>query len=321
MMIDVFVRGIRIEAEDVRSFELAPLEGRLPPWEAGAHVMVAAAPGLLRAYSLCNHPEEADCYRIAVKRESGSRGGSASMHRLQVGDCLRISAPANLFGIDPEARTHLLLAGGIGITPLYAMRNALRARGAEVSLHAFVRSDAHACFQSRLCEGAVLHAGLDAAATRARLDALIAPQATDPHACFYLCGPAGFMDAAAAALAAHGVPARRIRSERFGAAPVLGPATAAPLAPAVEGCRVRFARSGVEADLPAGSSILSLARAHGVEIPTSCEVGVCGACQSRVLAGEPEHLDQYLSAAERAAGDSILPCVSRCRTGLLVIDR
>ncbi|MEN3112569.1 PDR/VanB family oxidoreductase [Uliginosibacterium paludis] len=316
MMIDVFVRGIRIEAEDVRSFELAPLEGSLPPWQAGAHVMVAAAPGLLRAYSLCNHPEEADCYRIAVKRESTSRGGSASMHRLQVGDCLRISEPANLFGIDPEARTHLLLAGGIGITPLYAMRNALRARGAEVSLHAFVRSDAHACFQSRLCEGAVVHAGLDAAATRTRLDALIAPHTADPHACFYLCGPAGFMDAAAAALAARGVPASRIRSERFGAAPA---ATITPAA--AEGARVRFARSGVEAALPAGSSILSVARAHGVEIPTSCEVGVCGACQSRVLAGEPEHLDQYLSAAERAAGDSILPCVSRCRTGLLVIDR
>jgi vanillate O-demethylase ferredoxin subunit len=162
-----------------------------------------------------------------------------------------------------------------------------------------------------------MHAGLDAAATRAQLDALIAAVAGDAGCVIYLCGPAGFMEAAAAALATYGVPASRIRSERFGAAP----AAAITPAAAAEGARVRFARSGVEAALPAGSSILSVARAHSVEIPTSCEVGVCGACQSRVLAGEPEHLDQYLSVAERSAGDSVLPCVSRCRSGLLVIDR
>lgn len=317
-MMDMIVRGIRIEAEDIRSFELAPVAGALPAWQAGAHVLVEAAAGVQRAYSLCNHAGETGCYRIAVKREPASRGGSSAMHALRVGDRLRVGAPANLFEIDASATRHVLLAGGIGITPLYAMRNALLAAGAAVQLHSFARSASHEAFGAHLSDETRSHYGLDATASAARLAEIAAAHAADDGTRFYLCGPAAFMDAASSALDDAGISAARIRSERFGAATSATPQAATT---AAGGFRVRFERSGIEAEVPAGVPIIAVARELGVDIPTSCEMGVCGACHTKVLAGDPEHLDQYLSADEQAAGDCILPCVSRGRCGVLVIDR
>lgn len=314
-MIEVLVRGIRIEAEGIRSFELTPLDGTLPAWRAGAHLLVEPAPWLQRAYSLCNHPEDSGCYRIAVKHEPASRGGSAAMHALVPGAQLRVSPPANLFEPDPAASQHVLLAGGIGITPLYAMRNALLASHTPVSLHCFARSAAHAAFRDRLGAESEMHYGLDAAQTRSRLGQIVGPHAADAGCSFCLCGPEAFMDAASAVLTTMGVAPERIRSERFGTAGTTAPATNPS-----GSFRVRFARSGIEAEVPPGKPILIVAREHGVDIPSSCEMGVCGACQTKVLAGEPEHHDQYLSAAEQAAGDCLLPCVSRGKRGTLVID-
>lgn len=318
---DMLIRSIRIEAEDVRSFELVPLDAApLPDWSPGAHVQVElpAGPGktLRRAYSLCNHPGERDALRIAVKCEAASRGGSRAMHALAVGQRLRVGAPLNLFEIDAQATRHVLLAGGIGITPLYAMFNALQGR-AEVALHYFARSAAHAAFADRLGDAAHTYFGLDAEGTARALQDIVAQHADEPRCCFYTCGPAPFMAAVESALRIAGVPADRLRLERFAAeAPA---ATGAALADG--SFRVVFARSGIEAEVPAGVPIIEVARACAVDIPTSCEQGVCGACLSEVLEGSPEHHDAYLSDAERADGRLMLPCVSRCAGARLMLDR
>jgi vanillate monooxygenase ferredoxin subunit len=312
-MITVKIRSIRIEAEDIRSFELVSTDGSsLPAWSPGAHVMVGVA-GLQRAYSLCNHLRERNCYRIAVKLEPQSRGGSRAMHALRVGDTLQISAPRTLFELDASAQCHVLLAGGIGITPLYAMFNALRGMAA-CELHYFVRSAAQAAFVDQLGVEARLYSGFEPAQTVEALAEIIRPHADDSRTTFYTCGPAPFMAAVEAALSAAGVPPEQLRSERFAAAPVVGGSSDG-------GFHIVFARSGVEADVPAGVPIIQVARECGVDIPTSCEQGVCGACLSDVIEGQPEHLDAYLSDEERAGGKIMLPCVSRCQGTRLVLDR
>lgn len=334
----MLIRSIRIEAQDVRSFELVPMDGApLPAWSPGAHVQVElpVAPAgsgraLRRAYSLCNHPGERNVLRIAVKLEAASRGGSQAMHALTVGQQIMVGAPQNLFEIDPVATHHVLLAGGIGITPLYAMFNALTGkfstrpdgncgerRGCE--LHYFVRSPAHATFIDRLAGPVQLHAGLDAERTASMLRSIVSAHAADPLCCYYTCGPAPFMAAVEATVRAAGLPAARLRLERFGSAT---PELPAAQATAVRGSfRVVFAKAGIEADVPVGVPIIEIARQCGVDIPVSCEQGVCGACQSDVLEGEVAHCDDYLSKAERASGKTMLPCVSRCAGERLVLDR
>ncbi|MEC5399883.1 PDR/VanB family oxidoreductase [Uliginosibacterium sp. H1] len=319
---DMIIRGIRIEAEGIRSFELVPADGAtLAPWQPGAHVQVSVNGSTKRAYSLCNRAQDSDCYRIAVKLEPASRGGSQAMHQLQVGQRIAIDAPRNAFALDEGARRHVLLAGGIGITPLLSMLHALRTRGADAALHYFVRGATHAAFSAEIGEQGQLHAGLDAVATASALADIVSAHAGDAHTTYYVCGPEPFMAAVEAALKDAGVAETRLRSERFGAAPA-APSVAPPAATGAA-CtfRVRFARCGSEFDVPADETIIGAARANGLDIPTSCEQGVCGACLSDVIDGSPEHHDDYLSAAERAGGKMILPCVSRCSSRLLVLDR
>lgn len=312
-MIEVMVRGIRIEAQDIRSFELVSTSGPLPDWEAGAHVQVEIRPGLQRAYSLCNHPEDTDCYRIAVKRDLQSRGGSQAMHSLQVGQRLRISSPANLFALNERSARVVLLAAGIGITPLYAMYVSLLAKGIVPELHVFAHSADHLVFGSRITGHAELHLGLSREAAAVVLKGAIENGAANPGTDFYVCGPSGFMDAVVEIAVESGIPADHLHSERFAPAEVV--------APGQTGFMVRFARSGVEASVPPGSTIIEVARSVGVEIPTSCEMGVCGACLSNVLEGTPDHQDSYLTPEEQAEGKTMLPCVSRCCSGKLSIDR
>lgn len=192
--LDVWVRGVRIEAEGVRSFELAALDGALPDWTPGAHVQVQV-PGGSRAYSLCGEPGSAT-YQIAVKREENSRGGSAYMHGLAPGDRLRIGVPRNLFALDPAAGHHVLIAGGIGITPLLAMLRQLAASGASHELHYCARSGSHAAFIETLSRipGASVHSyfGCDSAQTRDLVAGLLVDRRAGAIA--YCCGPAPLME-------------------------------------------------------------------------------------------------------------------------------
>jgi vanillate O-demethylase ferredoxin subunit len=310
------VRAVRIEAEDIRSFELVALPGEtLPAWSAGAHVQVLLPGQLARAYSLCNHAGELDCYRIAVKLEAQSRGGSRAMHQLRPGDRLQICAPRNLFELDSSAQLHVLIAGGIGITPLYSMFNALRTSSACV-MHYFSRSAAHAVFMDRMHRHACFHLGLSVAETSRALREIVTAHAGEQRTTFYTCGPVAFMNAVESAMAEAGIPTTRLRSERFCAEPPLVETRSAH-----GSFHVVFARSKLEVEVPAGVPIIDVARANGIDIPTSCEQGVCGACLSDVLDGEPAHHDAYLSDVERAGGKVMLPCVSRCAGARLTLDR
>jgi len=315
-VITTLVRGIRIEAEDIRSFELvAPPGERLPAWSPGAHVQVFLPGQISRAYSLCNHAGETDCYRIAVKLDAQSRGGSRAMHQLVPGDRLPISAPRNLFELDSSAQRHVLIAGGIGITPLYSMFNALLTTS-NCTMHYFSRSAAHAAFVDRMQFHSSFHFGLDAEETSRRLREIVTLAGEQPNTAFYTCGPTAFMSAVERARAEAGIAATRLRSERFGAE--LAPVEVRPMH---DSFRVIFARSKIEVEVPAGVRIIDVARANGVNIPTSCEQGVCGACLSDVLEGVAEHHDAYLSDDERASGKFMLPCVSRCAGAWLTLDR
>lgn len=312
----VKVKQIQQQALDIKSFLLVgPEGGALPAFTPGSHIDVHVGAGLVRQYSLCNGPGERDGYLIAVKREPESRGGSRGMHALQEGDAIAISAPRNNFALDPSARRHVLLGGGIGITPLLSMAQHLQAGNASFELHYFSRSAAHTAFHSLLSgpelkDRVTLNHGFDPDALRAYLQRLLGQRADGAH--LYFCGPQAFMELIASC-AAPSWPPDSVHLEYFAADP-------AALAGPQQEFRIRLAKSGATYAIPAGVPITEVLAAHGCAIETSCEQGVCGTCLTGVLDGVPDHRDVYLTDAEKSAGNKILPCVSRAKTALLVLD-
>jgi vanillate monooxygenase ferredoxin subunit len=304
------------EAEGICSFELVHAEGgALPPFTAGAHVEVHLPGGITRPYSLCNSPAETRHFRIAVLRETASRGGSAALHeRVAEGDRLEIEAPRNLFQLADGAASHLLLAGGIGITPLLAMAEQLARQGADFRLHYCARTRSRAAFVEQIAQSAFadrvsFHFSEGDPAKRLDLGALLAAPPLGQH--LYACGPAGFMDAVLGTARARGWPAAQLHHEVFGALPVDSTGDQA--------FEVQLGAAGRVVLVPAGCSIVSALAQAGVNIPTSCEQGICGTCMTTVLDGTPEHRDQYLTPEEQAAGELILPCCSRAKSARLVL--
>jgi vanillate O-demethylase ferredoxin subunit len=303
------------EALDIASFELASADGTpLPAFSAGAHVDVDTGAGLVRQYSLCNDPSEAHRYLIAVLRDPHSRGGSQSMHdRVQPGDLLRISAPKNHFALVP-ATSYLLLAGGIGITPILCMAQQLAQAGAPFRMHYCTRSPERTAFAERLRSapfaGRVQFHFDDMPGGRLDIGAVL--RDADPGTHLYVCGPAGFIDAATGAASAAGWPGARVHVEHFGAS--------VQDTGGDQAFEIRIASTAQTLHVPAHTSALAVLIAHGIEVPVSCEQGVCGTCVTRVLDGLPEHRDTFLTDEERAANDQFTPCCSRARTATLVLD-
>ena len=316
--LQVRVGRIDAEAEGIRSLRLETVDGRpLPAAVPGAHIDVHLGPGLTRQYSLTNGPDERADYRIAVKLEPASRGGSAAMHqRVNAGDELTISWPRSNFELAREGERHVLLAGGIGITPLLAMGKHLHGVGAAFRLHYFARAPRYAAFADWLAacdwrEPVDFRYGLEPAAQRDCLERLLHTPDAGTH--LYMCGPGPFMDMVAEVARQQGWPEARVHCEYF-SAPAPVDASGGPF-------ELRLTRSGLTLQVPAGASIVEVMRQAGVEIVTSCEQGVCGTCLCTVLEGEPDHRDLYLNESERAGGKLMLPCVSRARGARLVLDR
>ena len=287
----------------------------MPPFTAGSHIDVMLRDGLVRQYSLCNHPSESHRYVIAVLRDAHSRGGSIAMHALEEGRLIDIGEPKNHFPLDARARHSLLLAGGIGITPIIAMAEALDHAGASFEMHYCTRSAARMAFRERLAEprfAGRVHLYFDDAQAREqlRLDALLAQaRADDTH--LYVCGPAGFIAAAMDAAKAAGWGDANVHREFF----------AAPAAEEGGGAfQVKVASTGRVIDVAPDVTVVAALAQAGVEVPTSCEQGVCGTCLTRVLSGEPDHRDVYLMDDEKAANDQFLPCCSRSKSPMLVLD-
>ncbi|WP_295472407.1 PDR/VanB family oxidoreductase [uncultured Pseudomonas sp.] len=317
-MIDVVVISRKDEAQGICSFELAlPDRGPLPAFTAGAHidVQVPGDDGLVRQYSLCNHPGERHRYLIGVLDDPASRGGSAQMHRLlRAGMPLRISEPRNHFPLAAEARRSLLFAGGIGITPILCMAEALAEQGADFELHYCVRARDRAAFLERLqasafAERVHLHLDDEPATALQAAQLLTGPQA-DVH--LYVCGPNGFMQHVLDSARAQGWQEANLHREYF---------AAAPLDTSADGrFSVKVASSGEVFEVPADQSVVQVLERHGIEVPVSCEQGVCGTCLTRVLEGIPEHRDLYLTEDEQALNDQFTPCCSRAKTPMLVLD-
>jgi len=303
-------------ATDICAFELARPDGSaLPAFSAGAHIDVDLGNGLVRQYSLCNSPEEIHRYVIGVLREANSRGGSIAMHALVEGSLLEIGEPKNHFPL-AEAATHsLLLAGGIGVTPVLCMAERLAHMGASFEMHYCTRDPARAAFRDRLADGCFsdrVHLYFDSAPEAQRVDLRALLAAPEPGKHLYVCGPAGFIGAVLEAAVAAGWEERNLHREYF--------AAAAQPAAKNSAFQVMLAGSGQVIDVKGDETVIAALTAAGVDIPTSCEQGVCGTCLTRVLSGEPDHRDVYLTDEERAAKDCFLPCCSRSKSPVLVLD-
>ncbi|WP_176053590.1 PDR/VanB family oxidoreductase [Paraburkholderia caribensis] len=314
------IRRIEEVAQGIRMFELAPLDGtRLPEYTPGAHIDVHLPTGLVRQYSLCGGPQQRDAYVIAVQHNVASRGGSRAMHALQVGDTLSIEGPRNHFPLANDARHSVLLAGGIGITPLLSMAERLARTQASFELHYCVRNRERAAFLDRL-DAPHLNGRCtlytDDAPADARIDVARIVRDPLPGSHLYVCGPSGFMDHAFDTAKQAGWTDRHLHREYF-SAPAIDTRDNAPTARAFS---VRLARSGKLVSVSERETVVQALAAHGVCIETSCEQGVCGTCLTRVLAGDPEHRDLYLTDDERARNDQFLPCCSRSHTDELVLD-
>lgn len=302
---------------EIALFTLVSVDGTpLPAYEAGAHIDVHTPSGQTRQYSLCADPHQAGPYQVAVLHDPASRGGSQSMHQaVHSGEVLEISAPRNHFALVPEARRSLLLAGGIGITPLLSMAHTLHAQGQAFDLHYCTRSHTRTAFLDTLRAApfaSQVHFHFDDGAAEQCLNmaALLASPEVGLH--LYVCGPQGFIDAALGTARAHGWPEAQLHCEFFKASPQ--PAQAG------DGFEVVLASSGQVIRVAPQQSVVAALRAHGVDVPTSCEQGVCGTCVTRVLQGEPDHRDLYFTPDEQACNDQFLPCCSRAKSARLVLD-
>lgn len=324
----VRVRSITYQGGYINAYEVVDPEGHdLPPFTAGAYIDLFFRDGRVRQYSLCNDPSERHRYVFAVQREDQGRGGSIAIFRkLHVGRILTISEPRNNFPLVEDAERHLLLAGGVGATPMMAMIHRLRAIGADFTMHYCTRSPEKTPFRDDLAE--LVAAGLvtihhDGGIPRNGLDMAALLESYRPGTHLYYCGPTGFMRAAEAASAQW--PKEAVHFEYF----TVPPADAAPaVAPGAVGdqpedaigvgFQVKIASTGAVYDVPSDKSIVDVLRDHGFDIETSCEAGLCGTCRTRYLDGEPEHGDYILDDEEQA--EYVMICSARSRTPLLVLD-
>jgi len=313
----VRVARITDEAQDIRSYELVSADGGpLPAFSAGSHIDLHLPGGLVRQYSLCNDPGEAGRYLVGVLRDAAGRGGSRAVHdTLKQGDTLDISAPRNHFALAHDAPHHLLLAGGIGITPILCMAERLANAGESMTLHYCTRSLERTAFADRIAASAfapnaTLHHDEGQGTVKFDIAATLASAPAGAH--LYVCGPRGFMDAVLGAARSAGWDESRLHYEFFAAAPVDTSGDGAFI--------VRIASSGRDIPVAADQSVVKALAGAGIEVLTSCEQGVCGTCLTRVLEGCPDHRDAYLTPEEQAANSEFLPCCSRSKTPVLVLD-
>jgi phthalate 4,5-dioxygenase reductase subunit len=311
--------SLRIErkaeiAQGIFLFELAPtVPGDLPPFTAGSHVLVEAPNGMARRYSLCNAPSERSRYVIAVKREDNGQGGSLSMIRdTGAGDMLKVSTPTNYFALASDARSHLLIAGGIGITPILAMARHLLMIAGDFKMIYCSRSPETTAFLDALADSAFagrVHVHHDYGDPSRSLDlaCLLAERPEGAHV--YCCGPRSLMQGVRETTRQW--PFAAVHFEDFGTSPVEHPTGERPFL-------IKLAKSGKTLEVVPKMSILETLRRNDIEVPSSCESGTCGACRTRLLDGVADHRDYVLDEDEHES--NIMICVSRARSKVLALD-
>jgi len=313
--IEVLVKSITYEAEDVVSLDLRPRGApTLPAFTAGAHIELHLRNGLPRSYSLANPQHERYRYCVAVQMDPASRGGSRFIHEtVRAGDILRIGPPRNNFALVEAAERSVLIAGGIGITPIWCMLRRLAALGRPWELFYAARSRPRAAFLDEILaldpDTRRVHPHFDDESGGAFLDLEAIVRSASPTTHFYCCGPLPMLAAFEKATAA--LPAETVHVEYF---------TAKRPVEAAGGFDVVLSRSGRTVFVPEHTTILDALLAAGIAAGHSCLEGVCGTCETTVLEGIPDHRDVVLSARERAGNRTMMICCSGSKTGRLVLD-
>ncbi|MFG1465663.1 PDR/VanB family oxidoreductase [Xanthobacter sp. DSM 24535] len=312
----LIVAGKAIEAHNMVSFELVDPEGaELPAFSPGAHVDVTIPGGLVRQYSLLNSASDRHRYRIGVWKDANSRGGSKALHEaVNVGDTLQVGLPRNRFRVPRTTKRAILVARGIGVTPILSIADYLKAQNIPFEFH----------YVFALMSPGAFRGTIDAASfspdTRYYLEDSEKNQVFNPATVFaaqpeethlFLCGADWWLDPIVKAAAQKGWGEERIHVERF---------TAKQSAPLLDKVfEVKIASTGAVFKIPGDKTVAGLLEEKGVRIPTSCEQGLCGTCKVKVLEGEVDHRDKRLSAEQRAEG-YFLACVSRAKGDTLVLD-
>lgn len=307
------VRSFRIEAINIVSIELEPVKGEhFESFTAGSHIDLHLPNGLVRSYSLMNSPDQKDVYKLGILLDPNSQGGSAYIHHeLSVGQTLTISKPRNNFPLDEGQHHSVLVAGGIGITPIYCMLIRLLALGHSVELIYCARSRIEAAYIPEL-------EALNVKITwhfdeedngMPNLASYLAGLNKTAH--FYCCGPSSMLESFEAACQKLGYVNHHV--EYFQAKQSITPA-------AQHEYVVELAKSGLTLDVPADTSLLAVIENAGVLVNTACREGICGACTTKVLEGIPDHQDSVLSPKQQAKNDVMMVCVSGCKSKKLVLD-
>lgn len=310
------VNQVRQLAQDILEIEwvAANENEQLPAFTAGAHIELKLQDDMYRSYSLANHPQERHRYVIAVHLSAESKGGSQYIHtRLQQGDSYYATAPRNYFPLDESNAAHILIAGGIGITPILAMAYRLSDLAKPWQLHYCARTPAHAAYRDEIQNlaaktGNVVNFYFDQAPHAQSLDLSQLCQQADMSAHLYCCGPKGMLAAFEMATADRSHTAHL---EYF---------SAKEEAALNGGFEIQLAKSNLILKVPAGQSILDVVFDAGISVPSSCREGICGSCETVILSGEADHRDALLSEDEKASNQTMMICCSGAKSKTLVLD-
>lgn len=318
-ILSLMVRQIRCEANGINSYELVDPDGNdLPAFSAGAHIDLHIKPGMVRQYSLCNDPAERHRYVIAVLRSDAGQGGSKTLHEtVHVQDLIQVSAPRNHFPLEQNAKKAILLAGGIGVTPLKAMVHAIEALGMEYEMHYCARNASRAAFAEAFSSRGNVHLHFDNGDPSQGLDVVRLLHVPQEYTHVYFCGPAGFMETCRQAT--RHWPNEAVHFEYF-KAPVGDSGSACDTTQGTPdgSFNVKIASTGQMIAVEAGQTLADALVGAGIMLETSCVSGLCGTCKVRYLEGEVDHRDYILGPDEQS--EYLTACVSRSRGELLVLD-
>ena len=316
MTIKVWVHTLRFEAQNIISVDLRPMRGqKLVPFQAGSHIDLHLAGNLIRSYSLANDSQETHRYLLGILKEKSSRGGSVYIHeQLRVGMQLTISEPRNNFPLNEEADHSVLIAGGIGVTPILSMAKRLQALGKSFEIVALGRSRSAFAFADDIAElKCPVHWHFDDASNGSpNLHELLQTRPPKGNAHYYACGPAAMLDAFETACQTLGYANHHI--ERFAAVEVKAADDAR------RSFTVELKKSGKTFEITPDTNLHQQLIQRKINVPFSCEEGICGACETQVLEGIPDHRDMVLSSAEQASNRVMMVCVSGCKSERLVLN-
>jgi vanillate O-demethylase ferredoxin subunit len=307
------------EAENIFIFELVDRTGRkLPPFAAGSHVEMRIGDNI-RHYSLAGSPSDDSRYVIAVQREQSGRGASRTLcDEFQVGQLVPVSSPKNHFKLKETTMPSLLIAGGIGITPIVSMALQLWSEGKPFELHYAARSRQRMAFRSYLQDtpfASRVHFHFSEESETGRLDLAATIGSVPRESHVYVCGPSALIDATTTLAKQLGKPAETVHFERFS-----GIRTVANGRCDASSFLLQIRSTGKRIPVSAGETAAQALLAAGIALPVSCEQGICGTCVTRILEGVPEHNDGYLTDEERRANMLFVPCCSRAQSDVLVLD-